>query len=153
MTRADVRILDELQSNGRMSNQDLAEKVGMSTAACWRRVRQLEESGIIKRFSAVLSKEKLNLNFCAFVQITMGSYVKDSTEPFLDVVRERPEVVDCFVTTGDSDFIMRVVTEDIKSYNQFLEDFLFTLPQVSSLRSNIILSEVKEFAGLPLKVR
>ena len=151
MDRTDIRILNELQRNGRLSNQRLAEIVGISTAACWRRVRGLEEQGVIERYAALLSRPKLGLNLCAFVHVTLARHVQESTTPFEEAVKQRPEVMECFATTGDADFILRVVTAGIDSLDKFLEDFLFALPQISQVRSNIALRELKLDTVLPLE--
>ncbi len=151
MDRTDIRILNELQRDGRLSNQRLAEIVGISTAACWRRVRGLEEKGIIERYAALLSRPKLGLNLCAFVHVTLARHVQESTTPFEEAVMQRPEVMECFATTGDADFILRVVTASIDSLDKFLEDFLFSLPQISQVRSNIALRELKLDTVLPLQ--
>ena len=151
MDRTDIRILNELQRDGRLSNQRLAEIVGISTAACWRRVRGLGEKGIIERYAALLNRPKLGLNLCAFVHVTLARHVQESTTPFEEAVMQRPEVMECFATTGDADFILRVVTASIDSLDKFLEDFLFSLPQISQVRSNIALRELKLDTVLPLE--
>ncbi len=151
MDRIDLRILDALQRDGRISNQRLAETVGISTAACWRRVRALEESGVIEGYAALLSRPKLGLNLCTFVHVTLARHVRESTTPFEEAIMERPEVVECFATTGDADFILRVVTATIASLDKFLAEFLFALPQISQVRSNIALRELKLDTALPLR--
>ena len=150
MDRTDLRILRALQRDGRLSNQALAESVGISTAACWRRVRALEEDGIIEGYAALLSRPGLGLNLCAFVHVSLARHVKESTATFEGAILQREEVLECFATTGDADFILRVVTEDIASLDRFLEDFLFSLPQISQVRSNIALRELKLDTALPL---
>ena len=150
MDRTDMRILRALQRDGRLSNQALAESVGISTAACWRRVRALEEGGIIEGYAALLSRPGLGLNLCAFVHVSLARHVKESTATFEEAILQREEVLECFATTGDADFILRVVTEDIASLDRFLEDFLFSLPQISQVRSNIALRELKLDTALPL---
>ena len=151
MDRTDLKILDALQSDGRLSNQRLSEMVGTSIAACWRRVRALEDSGIIDGYAALLNRQQLGLNLCAFVHITLARHVKESTAPFEEAVMARPEVMECFATTGDADFILRVVTTSIETLDRFLEDFLFGLPQISQVRSNIALRELKLNTALPLE--
>ena len=150
MDQIDLKILSQLQIEGRISNQDLATKVEISTAACWRRVRALENSGIIEGYTALLKRNQLNLSLCAFVHITLSRHIKENTQTFEDAIQSRPEVMECFATTGDSDFILRVVTHDIESFDVFLEDFLFGLPQISQVRSNIALRELKFDTKLPL---
>ncbi len=150
MDRIDFKILDTLQRDGRISNQQLATEVGISTAACWRRVRALEENQIIEGYSALLSPEKLGLQLCAFVHVSLARHVQESTIPFEKAVMKRPEVLECFATTGDADFILRVVTASISSLDKFLEEFLFSLPQISQVKSNIALRQLKLDTALPL---
>lgn len=150
MDRIDTRILRALQEDGRISNQALAERVGISTAACWRRVRALEEAGVISGYAAILDRKQLGLNLCAYVHITLSRHVRESTTSFEAAIVQRPEVMECFATTGDADFILRVVTESIESLDAFLEECLFALPQISQVRSNIALRELKFDTALPL---
>jgi len=150
MDNIDRHILKLLQEDGRLSNQRLADKVGVSTAACWRRVRALEETGIIERYAALLNRQMLGLNLCAFVHVTLARHVKDSTASFEAAVMSHPEVIECFATTGDADFILRVVTSSIETLDQFLSEFLMALPQISQVRSNIALRELKLNTALPL---
>ncbi|MDG1986802.1 MAG: Lrp/AsnC family transcriptional regulator [Halieaceae bacterium] len=150
MDRTDKKILKIMQQDGRISNQALADRVGISTAACWRRVRALEDEGLITSYAAILSRTKVNLNLCAFVHITLTRHSKETTTSFEEAILERPEVLECFSTTGDADFILRVVTESIESLDVFLSESLFTLPQISQVRSNIALRELKFTTTLPL---
>lgn len=143
MDRTDLRILEALQQDGRLSNQALANRVSVSTAACWRRVRALENAGVIERYVALLSRSALGLNLCAFVHVTLARHIKDDTQSFGEAVRQRPEVQECFATTGDADFILRVTTESIETFDAFLENFLFAMPQIAQVRSNIALREIK----------
>jgi DNA-binding Lrp family transcriptional regulator len=150
MDRTDLKILDALQQDGRLSNQALADHVGISTAACWRRVRALEEDGVIQCYAALLNRSKLGLNLCAFVHISLARHVQESTIAFEEAVMVRPEVLECFATTGDADFILRVVTTSIETLDKFLEEFLFGLPQVSQVRTNIALRELKLSTAMSL---
>lgn len=152
MDAVDYRIVDTLQEQGRISNQQLAEAVGISTAACWRRVRALEDSGVIERYAAIVSRHKVGLELSAMVHVTLARHMLESTTNFADSVRHRPEVMECFATTGDADYILRVVTKDIISLDRFLEEFLFSLPQIAQVRSNIVLRELKYDTALPLQV-
>jgi len=150
MDRIDSRILSTLQRDGRLSNQALADQVGISAAACWRRVRALEEGGVISGYAAILDRKRVNLNLCAFVHVTLSRHIQESTTSFEEAILGRSEVLECFATTGDADFILRVVTESIESLDLFLEEFLFALPQISQVRSNIALRELKFETALPL---
>ena len=150
MDQTDSKILASLQAQGRISNQQLADVVGISTAACWRRVRALEKNGTISGYTALLNRGHLGLELCAFVHVSLSRHEKQSTVKFESAVRDRPEVLECFATTGDADFILRVVTADIASFDAFLEDFLFGLEGISQVRSNIALRELKFSTALPL---
>jgi len=152
MDRIDIRILDTLQQDGRISNQALADQVGISAAACWRRVRALEEDGVIAGYAALLDRKRMQLNLCAFIHVTLFRHVSESTNSFEKAILERPEVLECFATTGDADFILRVVTASIESLDTFLEEFLFALPQISQVRSHIALRELKFDTALPISV-
>jgi len=143
VNKTDLRILNQLQQDGSLSNQALADTVGISTAACWRRVKALEERGIINRYVAILDRSKIGLELCAFVQVSLARHVQESTQAFEKAILARSEVMECFAATGDADFILRVVTSSIDSFNRFLEDFLFSLPQVAQIRSSIALRELK----------
>lgn len=153
MDTTDWKILGVLQREGRISNQDLAERVGVSTAACWRRVRALESEGVIGGYVALLDRHQLNLSLCAFVHVSLSRHQRDSALDFAAEVRDRSEVLECFATTGDADFILRVVTADIDSFHRFLEDFLFGLEGIAQVRSNIALRELKFDTALPLPAR
>ena len=150
MDDIDRKILEGLQDQGRISNQDLAEQVGISTAACWRRVRALENDGTIDGYTALLNRRRLGLALCAFVHVSLSRHRRESTLDFEAAVRDRPEVLECFATTGDADFILRVVTDDIESFDRFLEEFLFGLEGIAQVRSNIALRELKFATALPL---
>ena len=150
MNRIDLRILDTLQHDGRLSNQALADQVGISAAACWRRVRALEEEGLIKGYAALLDRDKLDLKLCAFIHVSLSRHSRDSAKTIEQAAAERPEVLECFATTGDADFILRVVTSDIQALDVFLDEFLAGLPQIVQVRSNVALREVKLTTQLPL---
>jgi len=152
MDRTDIRILDTLQQDGRISNQALAETVGISAAACWRRVRALEEAGVIAGYAAILDRRQVNLSLCAFIHVSLSRHVQESTTSFEKAMLERPEVLECFATTGDADFILRVVTASIESLDTFLEECLFALPQISQVRSHIALRELKFDTALPISI-
>jgi Lrp/AsnC family leucine-responsive transcriptional regulator len=151
--RLDLRILQVLQEDGRVSNQRLADAVGISPAACWRRVRALEEAGIIDRYVALLNREAVELKLCAFIHVTLARHVREATASFEEAILQRPEVLECFATTGQADFILRVVTEDIGTLDRFMEDFLFGLPQIAQVQSNIALRELKCETALPIPAR
>jgi Lrp/AsnC family leucine-responsive transcriptional regulator len=140
---SDRRILMALQQDGRISNQDLAEHAAMSASACWRRVRALEQGGVIERYTALVNPDAIGLNFHAMVHVVLSRHHAGHVATFIDAVLERPEVLDCFATTGDADYHLRVRCRDLAAYNAFLEDFLFALDGVSTVRTNLILRQIK----------
>jgi DNA-binding Lrp family transcriptional regulator len=147
--RKDRRILEELQTDSRVTMQVLAERVGMSTSACWRRVKLLEENGVIDRYTVVLDSRKAGFGFSSMVQVSLARHEQEDVDTFIREVSRHPEVLECFATSGEADFHLRVVVEDIDAYNRFLDDFVFRLPGVSQVRSNIVLKEIKADTALP----
>ncbi|WP_294221775.1 Lrp/AsnC family transcriptional regulator [uncultured Shimia sp.] len=139
----DRQLLALLEKDCRLSNAELAEKVGMSTSACWRRVRAFEEAGLIVGYGARLQSEKLGLTFHAIVHVQLTRHDPANLKRFIEAVNAREEIRMCFATTGTADYHMRVRCTDIEAYNRFLEDFLFTLPAVSSAQTNVILRDLK----------
>ncbi|SMP35811.1 Lrp/AsnC family transcriptional regulator [Shimia sagamensis] len=139
----DRLLLALLEKDCRLSNADLAEKMGMSTSACWRRIRAFEEAGLIVGYGARLQSEKLGLTFHAIVHVQLTRHDPANLKRFIEAVNAREEIRMCFATTGSADYHMRVRCTDIEAYNRFLEDFLFMLPAVSSAQTNVILRDLK----------
>ena len=145
----DRRIIAELQLDGRLTNQLLAEKVGMSASACWRRVRGLEQEGVIQRYAALIDRDKAGFAMSAIIHVSLERHDTKFVEEFVSRVRARPEVLECFATTGDADYHLRVVARDMHAYNSFLDDFMFRLAGIRNVRSNVILKEIKADIALP----
>lgn len=139
----DRRLLTLLQEDCRLPNAEIAERVGMSASACWRRVRALEEAGIVTGYGARVAPDRLGLGFQAIVHVQLTRHDPDRLQGFIRGVETRPEVLDCYATTGTADYHLRVLTRDISAYNAFLEDFLFRLPGVQSAQTNVVLREIK----------
>ncbi|MFC4667302.1 Lrp/AsnC family transcriptional regulator [Seohaeicola nanhaiensis] len=139
----DAEILRHLRRDSRMSNADLAERVGLSPSSCWRRVRALEEGGVIKRYSVVLDGEKIGQAFQAIVHVQLTRHDPQNVEGFIRAVQGKEEVRDCFATTGQSDYHLFVSCADLNAYNRFLEGFLFRLPAVASAQTNMVLRTIK----------
>lgn len=144
ISEQDQKLLTSLQQNGQMSNQALAEKVGMSASACWRRVRALEESGIIKRYAAVIDHRKAGVEFHAIVLISLERQNRKHVTQFIEAITARPEIIECLAATGDADFHLRVACIDQQAFNHLLDDFLFELPSVSRIQTHLILKEIKQ---------
>lgn len=151
LDRRDRRILAELQRDSRLTTQELAERVGMSTSATWRRVRSLEKSGVIERYAAIVNARKSGFGLASMVHVSLARHEQKNVDHFVREVRKHPEVLECFATSGEADFHLRVVVEDIDAYNVFLDEFIFKLPGVSQVRSNIVLKEIKADTALPFR--
>jgi len=148
----DRKILTLLQENARLANVDLAESVGLSPSPCLRRVRELEEGGVIRRYVTLLDPVPIGLPVSVFVNVTLERQVEHALEHFEAAILERPEVMECYLMTGDSDYLLRVVTADLAAYERFLMDHLTRVPGVASIKSSFALKQVKYRTALPLNV-
>jgi Lrp/AsnC family leucine-responsive transcriptional regulator len=149
--RKDSLLLRELQLDSRLTMQQLADRVGMSASACWRRVRNLEETGVIDRYAVLVNARKAGFTLSSMTLVSLARHEQQNVENFVQEVLRHPEVLECFATSGEADFHLRVVVEDMDAYNRFLDDFIFKLPGVSQVRSNIVLKEIKADTALPFK--
>lgn len=146
----DRRILDRLQHDARISNADLAREAGLSPSPCLRRVRDLENAGIVKGYAALLEPAAVGLPVSVFVQVTLERQVERALETFEQTVLARPEVMECYLMTGDSDYLMRIVVADVTAYETFLKEHLTRAPGVASIKSSFALNQVKYGTALPL---
>lgn len=140
----DIKILNLLQTDGRMSNLELAEKVFLSPSSCLRRVRLLEDAGMISRYSAILSPAALGLEVDAFVQVTMRRDVEHWHENFLASLQAWPEVVGSFIITGEANYLLRVRARSLKHFSAFVLEKLYKTSGVLDIRSNIVLQTLKD---------
>ena len=150
LDETDRRILRVLQRNARISNVDLANEVGLSPSPCLRRVKLLEESGIIERFVTVLRGEEVGLGLTVFVRVWFKTQDAAITQQFAETVRNFPEVMECFLTTGECDAIMRVVTADLHAYWRFQADHLTRIPSVQSVKTDVPMETIKRSYDLPI---
>ena len=153
LDRKDRALLAELQQDSRVTMQQLAGKTGMSASACWRRVRALEEDGVIDRYTVLVNPRKAGFALSSMTLVSLARHEQKNVEHFIREVERHPEILECFATSGEADFHLRVVVEDMDAYNRFLDDFIFKLPGVSQVRSNIVLKEIKADTALPLRER
>ena len=151
LDKLDKRILQELQSNGAITNLELAEKIGLSPSPCARRVKQLADSGIIERQVTLLNASKLDLKLTALIQISMDRHTADRFEIFEQEVKNYPEVVECLLITGQSaDYQLKVMVPDMEYYQEFLLNKITRIEGVSDVHSSFILREVLNTTELPL---
>ena len=150
LDRTDWRMLRELQHAGRMPVVELADKVALSPTACQRRLKRLEDSGVIERYAAVLNPSALGQRIQAFVRVSIERQSKDVTEAFEAGVKRLPQVRACYVMTGDLDFLLHVTVPDLEAFAEFSMRQLIALPGVKDVRSSLVLEAVKQDEGLPL---
>ena len=146
----DRKILAALQEDGRMTTQQLADRVGLSASPCARRIRVLDESGIIKGYVAVVDQVAVGLPISVFASVKLERQREEELDRFAEAVSRWPEVVDCYLMTGQRDYLLRIVVPDLASYERFIKDKLSRLKGVASIESSFALGQVKRSNALPL---
>jgi len=146
----DRKILDLLQREPALNASGIGERIGLSQSACWRRIQRLREQGVFKDHPVILDREKVGLTTMVFAHVKLTSHGRSNLSAFADAVRSFPEVMDCYVLLGQVDFLLRIVAEDIKAYEQFFFEKLSQLPGIQEVTSSIVLSDIKHTTALPL---
>lgn len=146
----DIKILAVLQDNARISNQDLADKVGLSPSPCWRRVRRLEEEGVISRYAALLSPEAVGLQIMAYAHVMLNNHHADTVQMFDAAVAKSPYVLECCSTSGEFDYLLRVIAPTMRAYEEFLSNTLMQISAVRSVSTSFVLKQKKMTTVLPL---
>lgn len=146
----DVRILNELQRNSKLTNVELAERVHLTPSPCLARVRALEKAGLISHYVALLDPLRLGLGVSVFIQIQLDKQVRRALDQFEAAMNKRPEVMECYLMTGDSDYLIRVVVSDVQAVESFIVEVLSKIPGVAHIRSSFALKQVKYQTALPL---
>lgn len=152
LDQIDFNILRLMQENGRLSNHDLAKQVGLSPSPCWRRVKRLEDEGIIDHYAAILDGEKAGFHLIAFAHVMLEKHQMEMLDQFDAAICERPEVLEYYSMSGDCDFLMKVVSRSIKEYEEFQTGFLMRLPVVRSVSTSFVLKQMKHTTRLPLRM-
>ena len=150
LDRTDLRILDVMQHNGRLSNQEIAERVSLSPSPCLRRIRRLEELGVIRGYVALLEPKKLGLGLLAYVSIKLEKRGKSPMDEFKARVQTWPEVVACYAMTGEMDYLLRVHVGDLEHFSRFVMEQLLKQPGVVDVKSSFALERIKDTTALPL---
>ena len=150
LDRIDRHILHDLQTDGRITNVELARRAGISAPPCLRRVRALEEAGYIRGYHADLEPKALGFNVTVFAQVGLGSQAEPDLEAFEDLVRQWPNVRECHMLAGETDFLLKIVAEDWDAYQRFLTTTLTTAPNVSHVKSALSIRATKFEAGVPI---
>jgi len=146
----DRRLLASLQNDGRMTNVDLAAEVGLTPPPCLRRVRALEESGVIRGYHADLDGAKLGYTITVFAMVSLKSQAEDALRQFEDHMRALPEVRECHMLNGEIDFILKIVSKDLQSFQEFLTSKLTPAPNVASVKTSLTIRTAKQLPGVPL---
>ncbi|MFC3625996.1 winged helix-turn-helix transcriptional regulator [Vogesella amnigena] len=150
LDRTDLKILQHLQANARISMTELADKVGLSTTPCTERVRRLERDGVIEGYHARLNPQALGASLLVFVEIKLSAKSGDIFDAFRREVQKLPDVLECHLVSGEYDYLLKVRLPDMSMYRKVLGDILLKLPQANESRSYVVMEEVKETAILPL---
>ena len=146
----DCRIIAALQADGRLSNVELAERVGLSPSPCLRRLKRLEREGYIEAYRAILQRSRIGLGLTVFVGVKIEGHANERALTFEETVLAMPEIVACHMLSGDTDYLLEVVVPDLEHYQRFLVGKLLELPIVKDVRSNIAIQTLKAAAPLPL---
>jgi DNA-binding Lrp family transcriptional regulator len=147
----DRRILDELQADARISNQDLAKRVGLSNAPCWRRLRRLEEDGFIASYATLLNPSAIGLPILAYAQVTLENHHPESVRQFDQLIAHRPEVLECHSMSGPNDYLLRIVAGSMEAYEHFLSTHVLQTKAVRSVNTSFVLRTKKFTTRLPLE--
>lgn len=150
LDRTDLKILAEMQNDARISNAELAQRVGLSPSPCLRRVRQLEADGIIRRYAAIIDAKSVGLPISVFVRVSLHSQVRDQLEDFESRINAFEEIMECYLMTGESDYLLRIVVPDLESYERFLTEKLTRISAIANIQSSFALKQVAYRTGLPL---
>ena len=146
----DWRILGVLQEDARIANVDLAKRVHLSASPCLARVRTLEQAGLIRRHVTLLDPIPLGLTVSVFIQVRLEKQVERALDTFEQAIADRPEVMECYLMTGDADYLLRVLVKDVQALERFIVDFLSRVPGVGNIQSSFALKQVKYKTALPL---
>lgn len=150
MDEKDKQIVRALQSEGRLTNQELAERIDLSPSPCLRRVRALENSGAIKGYTAIVDEAAFDLSVTAFVSIRLADHGAGSMETFEKAIHKIDNIVDCYLMTGQNDFLLRILCDSLSGYEEIMRTQLYNLPNIATIESNFAYSTIKRSSSLPL---
>lgn len=149
MDSKDRQILNALQADGRLTNQELSERVNLSPSPCLRRLRNLEESGIIKGYTAIIDENAYGLPITAFVQIRLERHTEDVVKAFEKKIMDAENILDCYVMTGDADYLLRVLVESLEGYEQFVRQRLHSIKGIAAIHTSFAYGRVKGATKFP----
>jgi DNA-binding Lrp family transcriptional regulator len=146
-----LKILTELQRDGRQTVAQLSAAVGLSPTPCWKRVKEMEADGVIRGYTALVDQEKVGLHLTVMVEVNLSHHAEEQVQRFEQAVSASPNIARCQATTGQADYLLTVLAPDIKHYERLLRDTIFKLPGVTHVRSSIVLREIKSEIALPIE--
>lgn len=150
LSSADIELLKLLQHDASLSTAELAERVGMSQSPCWRRINRIEQEGIIKRKVALLDHDKLGMEVVVFTTVNLSTHGRTALQEFEREIVKFPEVVECYTMTGSMDYMLKVVTRNIRHYEIFIRTHLAQIPGIREMHSNVAVTRIKDTTELPL---
>jgi Lrp/AsnC family leucine-responsive transcriptional regulator len=151
LDRSDISILEALQNDGRLSNRDLAKKVSLSPSPSWRRLRALEDAGVISHYAAVVNREQVGLSIMGFAHVTLHDHRVENVKKFDQAILGAPQVLECHATSGEHDYMLKVVAPDMASYQDFLSGYLLKIGVVRTVNTSFVLKQQKSTTALPME--
>ena len=151
LDRHDLVLLSELQRDSRQTVQQLAAAAGLSGTPAWKRIKEMESSGVIRGYTALVDREKVGLSLAVLAEINLTRHNEDDVRRFEREANACPQIVSCYATTGQADYVIKVLVPDIKAYESFLHERLFKMPGVTHVRSSVVLKEIKSESRLPIE--
>tara|TARA_R110002096_G_scaffold296811_12_gene491308 strand:- start:661 stop:1314 length:654 start_codon:yes stop_codon:yes gene_type:complete len=152
LSEVDKKILAALQEDCSLTNTELAQKVGLSTAPCWRRIKRLEDKGILTQRVALVNPKKLDLDILVYASVKLSSHTEESLEIFERTIGLYPEVTECYTISGSMDYMIRVITRDMQTYETFLRQKLLKMDMVNEIHSRFAVTKVKQTTAIPLEL-
>lgn len=146
----DLAILQLLQGNAGLTSTDIARELNLSQSPCWRRINRIEQAGLVQRRVALLDRDKLGMDVVVFATVNLAAHGREQIERFEADIRSVPEVVECYTMTGAWDYMLKIITRDVRHYEQFIREHLLTMPLIREMHSHIAVTEIKNSTELPL---
>ena len=150
LSKIDLQILELIQADASLTTQEIADRINISQSPCWRRISRLQEKGLITRRVTVLAREKLGMDIVVFATVNLSVQGRNSLEEFEEEVRVLPEVLECYTMAGSWDYMLKIVTRDIRHYEMFVREKLTKLRHIGEVHSHIAVTEIKNTTQLPL---
>jgi len=150
LTALDQKVLAELQQNCRLSNQEIADRVGSSASSVWRRIRTMEDAGVISGFHVSVTAEALGYAEVIMVHVSLSKHSDQGIEAFKELVADAPEVLECYAVTGDHDFLLKVLAKDMRAFYRFLEETLMNKDYIDRTSSTVVMNKIKESRSVPV---